>query len=338
MSVIYTTQHLIECLVTETGASDPFAAIRTKAREVINRYSDAFGEPTMPLCMETLASFVGIARCDEPPAHSKDAELVPDGAGGVKYRVNPDRPETRQQFSIAHEICHTFFPDYQHKVWCRPDARYRNRENPDEYLEMLCDIGAAELLLPVPWFERDAAKTTTAAGLVTLAANYRASCEAVLRRFAELQGESAAAVYFSWKLKPKQVSLLPRADERNLFGINPIEEAKLARKLRINYSIPSLSFRASGHYLATDKSIDNVGPLYEAALHGRPSDGECQLSLGPASGTYRVLAVPVWTDEDELGPNGENGVAAIIYPLAIRTALKKKKSVPDASALFGETA
>ncbi len=337
MTVPFSAQRLIDCLVTETGASDPVAAIRMKAQEVVSRYCSTFGEPVLPFCMETLASFLGIGRCPLPPIHSDDAELVPDGLGGVQYRVNPDQPETRQRFSIAHEICHTLFADYQQKVWCRPDARYRRRDNPDDFLEMLCDIGAAELLLPLPWFERDASNVKTAAELLSLSVTYRASREAVLRRFVELHQEAAAAVYFSWKLKPLQIQAMPSSEERNLFGMNPYEEACHARKLRIDYSIHSAAFQTTGHYLPSDKSVENAGPLYNAASRGVPCDGEWDLALGQAAGKYRIQAVPLWTNDDELGPNGENAVAAIIYPLTIRVAAKKRKSSPMTSSLFGDS-
>ena len=118
----------------------------------------------MPINVEReLASLRGIVGSDEPPAFSKDAELVPDGQGGVTMRVNPDRPETRRPFSIGHEITHTFFAGYQLKVQCRPDSRYRDRNNPDDAVEMLCDVGASELLMPLPWFRDDAGSVRTGA-------------------------------------------------------------------------------------------------------------------------------------------------------------------------------
>ena len=35
-------------------------------------------------------------------------------------RLNPDRPVTRQRFSIGHEITHTFFPDHTSHVGRAP--------------------------------------------------------------------------------------------------------------------------------------------------------------------------------------------------------------------------
>jgi hypothetical protein len=46
-----------------------------------------------------------------------------------------------------------------------------------------------------------------------------------------------------------------------------------------------------------------------------PAEGDCWLDLGPAAGLYHVLAVPVWTSDEDVGPNGENAVGAMIEAL-----------------------
>lgn len=330
------TASLIEELVRSTGASDPAAAIRMRAQELIRLYVASFGEPAMPISVDVLASLRGIARSDELPLHSPDAELVPDGTGGVKMRVNPDLPETRQRFSVSHEISHTFFPDYTTKPWCRTDARHRDRDDPDQYLEMLCDIGATELLFPQPWFSTHAAAVADAAGLIQLATTYHASREATMRRFAETSSEPVAAVFFSWKLKPTQKRTVGRQDQGNLFGVTADEEIRDALRLRIEYTAMSDAFRADGHFLPKDKSVENDGPLYLAASTGRPAEGECQLDLGQASGKYRVWAIPLWTADDQLGSNGENAVAAILRPISVRKPQRRKKTSGGKNLLFEE--
>lgn len=323
MSTLTTTRALIDALVRSTGTSDPFAAIRMKAKNAIEKFRATFGDPTMPLNVDALASLLGIGRSDDGPAHSEDAELIPIGNGRVTIRVNPDRPETRKRFSVGHEISHTFFPNYQSKTWCRTDARYRRRDNPDDLLELLCDVGSAELILPIPWFIQDAAAVASGAGLIDLARKYTASREATLRRFAESHSGCVAAVFFSWKLKPTQQRTIGMLNQPNLFGTDPAEDAHRAKKLRVDYSIPSSEFAQAGHYLPTDKSVENDGPLYEAASSGRACEGECELDLGRAGGRYRVFAVPVWTDDEDLGPAGENAVGAIIEPLDLKPSAAK---------------
>jgi IrrE N-terminal-like domain len=330
------TESLIEELVRSTGATDPTAAIRLKARELIELYAASFGGLTMPVNLEVLASLRGISRSEELPLHSPDAELVPDGTGGVTMRVNPDRPDTRQRFSVAHEISHTFFPDYTTKPWCRTDARYRDRNDADDYLELLCDIAAAELLFPQPWFSRDAALVADATGLARLATTYHASREATMRRYAETSLESVAAVFLTWKLKPTLKAIVGRKDQGNLFGVTPEEEVQDALRLRIEYTAMSESFKAGGYFLPKDKSVGNDGPIYRAASTGTPADDECFLDLGQAAGTYRVWAMPLWTPDDQLGSNRENSVAAILRPATVRKPQRKKRG-GNGPLLFGES-
>ena len=143
---------------------------------------------------------------------------------------------------------------------CRPDPLLRDRDTPEDFLETLCDIGAAELLLPIPWFTNDAVTVRTAQGLVILANRYKASREATVRRFAETHSISLAALFFSWKLKPKRSAIIqPRTE--HLFGIDPAEEALAARQLRRITPFPAIdsSQRASScprtnHWTWTDRS------------------------------------------------------------------------------------
>lgn len=326
-----TTKTLIDGLVSSTGTSDALAAIRLKAAQAIDSFVSCFGEPeSLPLNLITLASFLGIKQSDLPPSFSPDAELAPDGEGGVEMRVNPDQPDTRKRFSIGHEITHTFFPDHTSHVWPRADSRYRNLSDSNDYLEMLCDVGAAELVFPRRWFIQDAGLVDSATGIVNLARSYQASREATIRRYAELHCEPVAAVFFAWKLKPSQKGRIGRHEQANILGISPEEERRNALRLRVCYAIPSASYSTAGHFLPRDKSVDNQGPLYQAASTGCPVDGDGILDLGQARGTYRINAIPLWTPDVERGPNGENAVAAVVRPLSM-TRSKKKIAVPRTS-------
>jgi hypothetical protein len=236
---------------------------------------------------------------------------------------------------VAHEISHTFFPDYTTKAWCRTDARYRDRADPDQHLEMLCDIAAAELIFPQPWFSTDASAVADAGGLIQLATTYQASREATTRRYAEVSTDSVAAVFFTWKLKPTQKATVGRKDQGNLFGTTPEDEVRDALRLRIEYTAMSEAFKAEGHFLPKDKSVENDGPIYRAASTGNPAEDECFLDLGQAAGTYRVWAIPLWTAADQLGSNGENTVAAILRPTAVRKTQRRNKG-GNGPLLFNE--
>lgn len=316
----------IASVLKETGENDPTAAVRAKARELVAQFHGAFGEMP-PFNMEALASFRGIRPSSEPPAHSPDAELCPDGKGGVLLRLNRDRPLTRQRFSVGHEITHTFFPGYGDKVRCRkPEAR--SWADPEDVVEVLCDIGASELLFPLPWFEDDSERLgRTAQGVAELAEQYKASVEATVLRMVDISKEPVAAVLFQWKLKPVQTRKgIGRKDQPNLFGTDPEEEARALLKLRVEYSVASSTFDL---HIPRDKSVENAGVIYQAAAGDCCSDGEEQLDLGPCQGKFRICALPFFTDDDSLGPNGEKSVLAIVRPMQQRRPTAQQGSLHD---------
>ena len=71
---------------------------------------------------------------------------------------------------------------------------------------------------------------------------YLVSREATLRRFAETHEREAAAIFLFWKLKPTQQRTLGNPNQKALFGMDAAEVARRARKLRLDYSIPSPGF------------------------------------------------------------------------------------------------
>jgi Zn-dependent peptidase ImmA (M78 family) len=73
-----------------------------------------------------------------------DGSIQPLGlsfADGFRITINRSLPTTRLRFTLAHELCHTFF--YEHV----PEMKFVPHEI-DHAEERLCNIGAAELLMP----------------------------------------------------------------------------------------------------------------------------------------------------------------------------------------------
>ncbi|MCI0542074.1 MAG: ImmA/IrrE family metallo-endopeptidase [Verrucomicrobiales bacterium] len=114
-----------------------------------------------------------------PREDVKDARTVPTSSGGVQIEYNPTRPQNRIRFSIAHEIAHTFFPD------CSERVRYRGAQGAaNEWeLEILCNIGAAELLMPTGSLPDLKAKTLAIEGLLGLRKEYQVSTESLALRY-----------------------------------------------------------------------------------------------------------------------------------------------------------
>ena len=92
-------EHVV-AVMGETGADDPFEAVRIKARKVVASFHHTLGaEP--PFCMETMTSFRGLHLPDDEPRFSSDSEIAPEADGRVVLRVNKEMPLCSQRFSIC---------------------------------------------------------------------------------------------------------------------------------------------------------------------------------------------------------------------------------------------
>lgn len=112
-----------------------------------------------------------------------DARISPKSKNKFLIEYNPFQNPARINFSLAHEIGHSLFSD------CAEVIRYRKKEM--EYdsweLEFLCNVAAAEILLPYAKFYKDANEAIfTIDGLKSLAQKYSASLESVFIRFCEV--------------------------------------------------------------------------------------------------------------------------------------------------------
>lgn len=305
----------ILAVMEETGEDEPIAAVRKKARDVIDNFHAAFGGGP-PFNVTAIASMRGLHWSDDDPRFSPDSEIAPQADGRVVLRVNKNRPATRQRFSICHEVGHTLFPDYQLAVRCRKAAE-RTFAGPEDLLETLCDIAASELMFPLPWFgDRIAAMEICATSISALATDYLGSPEATIRRLVEFHAEPLAAVFLSWKLKPTEARELNRI--KNMQPLFPDMPLSLpSPMLRVDYAITNGLFeaRCTGH-IPKDKSVPSDGPIHTASVTQSCQDGEVELDLGTLRGRFRVHALPIFTPDatDDRG----SSVAAVLKPARTR--------------------
>lgn len=298
-------------IMEETGETDAVSAIRVKARAVIETYHAQFQTPP-PFNLKAMASLRGLHESDEAPRFSDDSEIAPDPEGRIILRINQNRPRTRQRFSTGHEIGHTLFPDFEQKVQCRK-ARNRDWSDPDDLLESLCDVAASEFLFPNPWFQdRMIAAPVSAQAIVQLAFEFQASPDATSRRFVELSSLPMAAICFVWKLKPTEtLSVKNDRNQLKMFGDDHLPTAKPL--LRVEYFVPNQAFRSRTHdQIPKDKSVPSEGPIYEASVSQRPTDGEAWIDFGRVKRMFKIHAIPIFTPSELAGPNGEGSVIAVL--------------------------
>lgn len=167
---------------------DPVLVMESKARKVVLAALDAGwkGPPFDPLALAELRDIPTEARSD-----IADARTVPTSKSSFKLEYNPLRPRGRLRFSIAHEIAHTLFDD------CAEAVRHRGHTHApgtdDWQLEVLCNIGAAELLMPLGSFGELADKSPSIDNVLQLRRDFDVSVEACLIRLVKLSRRPLAA-------------------------------------------------------------------------------------------------------------------------------------------------
>ncbi len=103
------------------------------------------GPPFDPLALADLLEIEVIPRDDV-----REAQTVATERGKPRIEYNPTRPRGRLRYSLAHEIAHTLFPDWAEQV--RKRAPHSELEGDDWQLEALCNIAAAEFVMPIGSF------------------------------------------------------------------------------------------------------------------------------------------------------------------------------------------
>lgn len=131
------------------GESDPIAKVQAKAKELaLEAMENGWtGPPYNPI---QIANLLNVRV--EPTFDVVDARTVLS-KGQPVIEFNPSRPRERTRFSVAHEVAHMLFDD----VFDEPRHRGGSGSSGDEWqLEILCNIAAAEFVMPIGSLAPDA--------------------------------------------------------------------------------------------------------------------------------------------------------------------------------------
>lgn len=158
-------------------AGDPLSKIIELAQSVVLRAQEEgwSGPPFDPFDLARRLNIRVVPSQDVP-----DARLVSEKGQVSRIDFNPERPRGRLRYSVAHEIAHTLFPD------CAEQTRHRaSREQmrADEWqLEMLCNVAASEMLMPIGSFPQLRTEDLGIEHLMELRRRFDVSAEALLLR------------------------------------------------------------------------------------------------------------------------------------------------------------
>jgi O-acetyl-ADP-ribose deacetylase (regulator of RNase III) len=165
------------------GDGNPIDVITEKARTLVfdaiqNGWS---GPPFDPF---TLAEYLKLGIV--PREDVADARTVPAGSQ-LRIEFNPNRPRSRVRYSIFHEIAHTLFPDC--KDFVRNRLSHAEMQGDDWQLEMLCNMAASELLMPIGSLPTLQTERLSIDSILELRKKYEASTEAILLRAVRITNE-----------------------------------------------------------------------------------------------------------------------------------------------------
>ena len=258
--------------------SDPVTAMENAARLVVLKARDRgwSGPPFNPL---EIAKMLGAKV--EPNSSVTDACLL-STEDGPKIEFNPLQSRSRVRFSIAHEVAHLLFPDWNKQI------RHRGKKETTEdawQLEMLCNIAASEFVLPIGSLS-SSSSVSPIEQLMHNRRKYDVSVEAFLLRLARISTDSIG-VFFASPVTSSNGGRMYRVDY--FVGSPTAPRVKLAGR-----KIPSKSLInrciAIGH---TDRAN-------ESWVSGAESTLEC-VGIPPYPGSVypRVAALVRFTGSDD---------------------------------------
>jgi Zn-dependent peptidase ImmA (M78 family) len=202
----------------------PINYIRELAQDlVLLAYDKGWSGP--PFNPVNLAHLLGYKI--KPNNNIVDARTTFDGKDTL-IEYNPNQLESRINFSIAHEIAHTFFPDYKERIWNREEKQNLNYDNWE--IEFLCNVAASELLLPFASFSLEVNELTpNLNNLINLANKYKASIESVFLRFCEVTNVPCNIIIASFNDKD-QTELIVDYSKASKASVIEIEKGFLIPK------------------------------------------------------------------------------------------------------------
>lgn len=205
-----------ESVLAFAGGKDPMEVIEAAARDAVFRAVEAGweGPPFDPFELARLREIELVPRNE-----LREARTIASG-GGLAIEYNPTRPRDRVRFSIAHEIAHSLFGD----VAREPRYRHNPAAGPADgwQLEMLCNVAAAEILMPTEVFGEHSRRPMRIEQVVELRKTFGVSIEALMRRATKLAQHPIA-----------------------MFAAGRTDPDSLESEFRVDYTVPSLAWSAT---------------------------------------------------------------------------------------------
>ncbi len=217
-----------------------------RAKQLVNRLVEDRGHDKPPFLPEEFARLQGIKKIVKENLGETSAVLLRVQDGYV-IKVNQKHHTVRQNFSCAHEIGHILLSElrlesYIHSIEYRVFNPSKTVEVRARARERLCDVAAAELLMPEFVFRKYLSSFGLSISSIEHLANvFKVSVEAAAMRIAEVSVEPCIAL--KWLLRRE------------------IKSKGLSLKSRV---VPGRKSRGKDNYIPVHKLVRHDSTLYKA--------------------------------------------------------------------------
>lgn len=224
-----------------------------------------------PIQIRPLALARNITRI-VPARLNVDGIISSTDAGTFTIQVNQQHSEVRRRFTCAHEIAHTFFFELDSS---RQKMRVRVQDDSLEdlpqgrYEEYLCNVAAAEILMPYKQFSDHLRQLGVgAAPLMRLASRFKVSLHTAARRTVQLSPFKLAIVL--WKQECANTCY------RSLWEVGRVSKLAFEEPLLINRRDPMFKLFTEKKRFTQRTWVSLGGPLQKYFVDGVsfPSGGE----------------------------------------------------------------
>ncbi|MCU1530097.1 MAG: hypothetical protein JWP75_3860, partial [Frondihabitans sp.] len=273
------------------------------ASELLKQAS-ALGAAGPPVDVFALAAGIGIGLV--PKDDLIDAQIAAHGSDLI-IEYNPNRPRGRLRFSIAHEIAHSRFGDVADQPRHRTAAgSVAGANDTDDWeLELLCDVVAADLLLPRQAIEGILTVDPDIDFLMDVRRRWDVSTEALLRRVVSAT--------------PRPLMMV--ATSRPTDNSNDV--------VRVDYATRSRSAIGALPDLGHGDRLSKIDALLACTAVGQTARGTVQI----ANGDFLIQAVGIPAYPGRKWPR----VLALIEPLEERREIANLQHVTSDVLAWGDS-
>ena len=197
-----------------------------------------------------------------PLSPARDGTITKQGTILINSRI---QSKERKQFTRFHEITHHLIDDDEELISVLHDAAWDQNGEHEKQLERLCNIGAAEFLMPREEFTKLYKEQGFSVELIPFAANYfESSAIATTIQLAQVAPNSCITAICEYGLIPNEIA----QSQRPLFN----EENHTPQpKLHVVYSASS---PATKYWLARDTDIPDDHLISQAFLEAQFLEGD----------------------------------------------------------------